>query len=125
MPLCGLRSQAHLFMCNSKTLASKLLLFKGGSCNNSITSFKLQSLLLCTSLPASHSLFCPELERNDKSKTENKLLESFSNTVIYFAGVKNELVLFHDAFAWCIIDAYDERYFLISFVLLFCKVVPK
>ena len=81
MPLCGLRSQAHLFMCNSKTLASKLLLFKGGSCNNSITSFKLQSLLLCTSLPASHSLFCPELERNDKSKTKNKLLESFSNTV--------------------------------------------
>ena len=39
---------------------------------------------LCFCVPAflpSHSLFCPELGRNDKSKTENKLLESFSNTV--------------------------------------------
>ena len=76
MPLCGLRSQAHLFMCNSKTLASKLLLFKGEVVT---TPLPPSNCSLCFCVPAflpRHSLFCPELGRNDKSKTENKLLES-------------------------------------------------
>ena len=76
MPLCGLRSQAHPFMCNSKTLASKLLLFKGEVVT---TPLPPSNCSLCFCVPAflpRHSLFCLELGRNDKSKTENKLLES-------------------------------------------------
>ena len=49
-PLCVVffSSQAHLFMCNSKTLASKLLLFKG------------EEEVVTTPLPPSNcSLLCP------------------------------------------------------------------